>query len=70
MCKKTSKLDLKKLLNMEIPKWIISLFDVEIESENLDNSLKRHLLKRPTISKWSLRIHLKELDVTVWTKKL
>ena len=44
----------KYLLNMEIPEWIISPFDVEVESANLDPLfffffffffLKKNLLK-------------------------
>ena len=35
-----SKVWYKDLLNMEIPEWIISRFDVKVKSANLDTILK------------------------------
>ena len=34
----------KDLLNMEIPEWIISPFDIEVKSENFSPFLKKNLL--------------------------
>ena len=35
----------KEDLSMEIPEWIISPFDVDVEHANLDTFLKKYLLK-------------------------
>ena len=35
----------KDLLNMKIPKWIISPFDVEVESSNFDIFLKEEFIE-------------------------
>ena len=42
---KDFKAQFKDFLNMEIPKWIISPFDVEVKIKNLNIFLEKTLLK-------------------------
>ena len=46
----------KELLNMEIPEWIISPFNVEVESANLDILLKEEFIEVTFDLKWNLHI--------------
>ena len=39
------KVKFKDLLNMEIPEWIISPFDVEVEKANLDTFLSEEFIE-------------------------
>ena len=61
------KAQFKDLLNMAIPEWIISQFDIEVESAIQSPVL--NLLKWLLILKWSQCTHVKKLDITRWTNK-
>ena len=53
----------KDLLNMEIPEWIISPFDVEVENANWNTFLNKEFIEV------TFDLKAKELDITGWTKK-